>query len=73
MLSMPFLERNHSIRVPGFASDETRLQFAQSGTTAASATVTKKAVTSNAQDNSSSNHANRAQQVQQAKRETKLM
>jgi len=63
-------ERNHNIRIPGFASDETRLSLSQT-TLAPSipATTNKK----NAQGPHTSLRAQRLAQVQQAKREAKLV
>ncbi|KAJ3569089.1 hypothetical protein NP233_g5286 [Leucocoprinus birnbaumii] len=64
------LERNHNIRIPGFASDETRLSLSQT-TLAPSvpATSNKK----NAQGPHTTLRAQRLAQVQQSKREAKLM
>lgn len=64
------LERNHNIRIPGFASDETRLSLSQPALApAVPATSNKK----NAQGPHMTLRAQRLAQVQQAKREAKLM
>ncbi|EAU84445.1 hypothetical protein CC1G_01441 [Coprinopsis cinerea okayama7 len=64
------LERNHNIRIPGFASDETQISLAQSGLgPTVSAATSKK----NAQGQHTTLRAQRLAQVQQAKREAKLM
>ncbi|TFY80898.1 hypothetical protein EWM64_g3114 [Hericium alpestre] len=64
------LERNHNIRIPGFASDETRISVAQSGIApAAPAPGAKKA----AQGTQMSLRSHRLAQVQQVKREAKLI
>ncbi|TFK25953.1 hypothetical protein FA15DRAFT_638456 [Coprinopsis marcescibilis] len=64
------LERNHNIRIPGFASDETQISLSQSGIgPAVPAAATKK----NAQGQHTTLRAQRLAQVQQAKREAKLM
>ncbi|TFK43811.1 transcription initiation factor TFIID subunit A-domain-containing protein [Crucibulum laeve] len=64
------LERNHNIRIPGFASDETRISLSQStvAPTAPAATGKK-----NAQGAQITARSQRLAQVQQAKREGKLM
>lgn len=64
------LERNHNIRIPGFSSDETRLSLSQS-TLAPSvpATSNKKG----AQGTNMTLRSQRLAQVQQSKREAKLM
>lgn len=66
-----FVERNHNIRIPGFASDETRLSLSQ--TTIAPAvpapTTTKKVP----QGTHMTLRSHRLAQVQQAKREGKLI
>ncbi|KZT10768.1 uncharacterized protein LAESUDRAFT_721144 [Laetiporus sulphureus 93-53] len=66
------LERNHNIRIPGFASDETRISLSQTtaAPTAPATTATKKGGTQNAQ------HPLRNQrlaQVTAAKKEAKLI
>ncbi|KAG2363310.1 transcription initiation factor TFIID subunit A-domain-containing protein [Suillus spraguei] len=63
------LERNHNIRIPGFASDDTRIALSQA-TVAPSvpAAGTKKT----AQGTSMTLRSHRLAQVQQAKRESKL-
>ncbi|KAG6375490.1 transcription initiation factor TFIID subunit A-domain-containing protein [Boletus reticuloceps] len=64
------LERNHNIRIPGFASDDTRISLSQSAVTpAAPAATTKKA----AQGTTMTLRSQRLAQVQQAKREGKLI
>lgn len=65
------LERNHNIRIPGFSSDETRLSLSQTaiGPAAAPAVAGKKA----AQGTHMTLRSQRLAQVQQAKREAKLM
>lgn len=66
-----FIERNHNIRIPGFSSDETRLSLSQTaiGPAAAPAVAGKKA----AQGTHMTLRSQRLAQVQQAKREAKLM
>ncbi|KIJ68128.1 hypothetical protein HYDPIDRAFT_165832 [Hydnomerulius pinastri MD-312] len=64
------LERNHNIRIPGFASDETRISLSQSSVApAVPAPTTKKS----AQGTSVTLRSQRLAQVQQAKREGKLI
>ncbi|KAH7888864.1 transcription initiation factor TFIID subunit A-domain-containing protein [Phlebopus sp. FC_14] len=64
------LERNHNIRIPGFASDETRISLSQSSVApAVPATTAKKS----AQGTSMTLRSQRLAQVQQAKRESKLV
>ncbi|KAF7428016.1 Transcription initiation factor TFIID subunit 12 [Pleurotus ostreatus] len=62
------LERNHNIRIPGFASDETRLSLSQSGVAPAPAASLKKG----AQGPNTGLRAHRNAQVNQAKREAKM-
>jgi transcription initiation factor TFIID subunit 12 len=63
------LERNHNIRIPGFASDDTRIALSQAaGAPSAPAAATKKT----AQGTSMTLRSHRLAQVQQAKRESKL-
>ncbi|KAI0032103.1 AFG1-like ATPase-domain-containing protein [Vararia minispora EC-137] len=64
------LERNHNIRIPGFSSDETRVQLAQQVIANATGSVNKKG---GAQGPQTSVRSHRVAQVQQAKREAKLM
>ncbi|KAH6914747.1 transcription initiation factor TFIID subunit A-domain-containing protein [Coprinopsis sp. MPI-PUGE-AT-0042] len=64
------LERNHNIRIPGFASDETQISLSQSGLGPAAPTALGK---KNAQGQHTTLRAQRLAQVQQAKREAKLM
>ncbi|KAF8482953.1 transcription initiation factor TFIID subunit A-domain-containing protein [Russula ochroleuca] len=65
------LERNHNIRIPGFASDMTPIALSQAGVvpTTQSTQSTKKG----AQGTQNSLRAHRLAQVAQAKREAKLM
>jgi transcription initiation factor TFIID subunit 12 len=63
------LERNHNIRIPGFASDETRISLAQSTVAPTYAPAGKK----NTQGTHMTLRSQRVAQVQQAKREAKLM
>jgi len=65
------LERNHNIRIPGFASDMTPIALSQAGVAPAiqSTQGTKKG----AQGAQNSLRAHRLSQVAQAKREAKLM
>jgi transcription initiation factor TFIID subunit 12 len=64
------LERNHNIRIPGFASDDTRISLSQAAVTpAVPAPTTKKA----AQGTTMTLRSQRLAQVQQAKREAKLI
>ncbi|KAG1812169.1 transcription initiation factor TFIID subunit A-domain-containing protein [Suillus subaureus] len=63
------LERNHNIRIPGFASDDTRIALSQAAVAPSMpAAATKKA----AQGTSMTLRSHRLAQVQQAKRESKL-
>jgi transcription initiation factor TFIID subunit 12 len=64
-------ERNHNIRIPGFASDMTPIALSQAGVAPAaqSAQSSKKG----AQGTQNSVRAHRLAQVAQAKREAKLM
>jgi len=64
------LERNHNIRIPGFASDDTRIALSQAAVAPSVPTAaTKKA----AQGTSMTLRSHRLAQVQQAKRESKLV
>jgi len=63
-------ERNHNIRIPGFSSDETRVQLAQAGIANAAGGPNKK---SGVQGPQTSVRSHRVAQVQQAKREAKLL
>ncbi|KAH9947573.1 transcription initiation factor TFIID subunit A-domain-containing protein [Amylocystis lapponica] len=65
------LERNHNIRIPGFASDETRISMSQTATApaAAAAPANKKG----AQGTQSTMRAQRLAQLQAAKKEAKLV
>ncbi|KAJ7591529.1 transcription initiation factor TFIID subunit A-domain-containing protein [Mycena floridula] len=62
------LERNHNIRIPGFAADETRISLSQSAVAPAPAATTKKT----AQGTHMTLRSQRVAQVQQAKREGKM-
>ncbi|KAI0044236.1 hypothetical protein FA95DRAFT_1545441 [Auriscalpium vulgare] len=64
------LERNHNIRIPGFASDETRISLSQAGIAPLAPPPTGKKGGQAAQ---TSIRSHRLAQVQQAKREAKLM
>lgn len=63
-------ERNHNIRIPGFASDETRISLSQS-------TVAPTLTAATGKKNTPGTHmtlrSQRVAQVQQAKREAKLI
>jgi len=70
------LERNHNIRIPGFQSDETRLSMSQTAITPAQppTTGTGAAKKSSGQaTHSMTLRSQRITQVQQAKRESKLL
>lgn len=62
-------ERNHNIRIPGFASDETRISISQSATASAPANAAKKAN----QGTHMTLRSAKLAAVQQAKKEAKLM
>jgi transcription initiation factor TFIID subunit 12 len=64
-------ERNHNIRIPGFASDMTPIALSQAG--AAPATQSAQSTKKGAQGTQNSLRAHRLAQVAQAKREAKLM
>lgn len=64
------LERNHNIRIPGFASDDTRISLSQSNVVPPAPTTTAK---KSAQGTSATLRSQRLAQVQQAKREGKLL
>ncbi|KAI6000581.1 transcription initiation factor TFIID subunit A-domain-containing protein [Pisolithus albus] len=64
------LERNHNIRIPGFASDDTRISLSQSNVAPPAPTTTAK---KSAQGTSATLRSQRLAQVQQAKREGKLL
>jgi len=64
------LERNHNIRIPGFASDETRLSLSQSSVAPAVPAPTAKKAT---QGTHMTLRSHRLAQVQQAKKEAKLI
>ncbi|KAI0298525.1 transcription initiation factor TFIID subunit A-domain-containing protein [Russula brevipes] len=65
------LERNHNIRIPGFASDMTPIALSQAG--AAPATQSTQGTKKGGQGTQNSLRAHRLAQVAQAKREAKLM
>ncbi|KAJ6531317.1 transcription initiation factor TFIID subunit A-domain-containing protein [Mycena capillaripes] len=65
------LERNHNIRIPGFASDDTRISLSQSSILPAAAPAP--AAKKTAQGTHMTLRSQRLAQVQQAKRESKLM
>ena len=64
-------ERNHNIRIPGFASDETRISLSQSSILPAAAPAAAPKKT--APGTHMTLRSQRLAQVQQAKREAKLM
>ncbi|KAI8992981.1 transcription initiation factor TFIID subunit A-domain-containing protein [Trametes punicea] len=63
------LERNHNIRIPGFASDEARISLSQAAIAPAAAGAAKKG----AQSTQMTLRSHRLSQVQFAKKEAKLM
>jgi len=63
------LERNHNIRIPGFASDETRISISQTSVAPPPATTSKKT----APGTHMTLRSQRLAQVQHTKREAKLM
>ena len=67
----PYLERNHNIRIPGFAGDEARISLSQTAIAPAAPTTTsgKKG----AQSTQMTLRSHRLSQVQFAKKEAKLM
>ncbi|KAJ7096491.1 transcription initiation factor TFIID subunit A-domain-containing protein [Mycena crocata] len=65
------LERNHNIRIPGFASDDTRISLSQSSILPAAAPTAAPKKT--AQGTHMTLRSQRLAQVAQAKRESKLM
>ncbi|PCH36152.1 hypothetical protein WOLCODRAFT_126785 [Wolfiporia cocos MD-104 SS10] len=67
------LERNHNIRIPGFASDETRISLSQTGTAPAAAAAAATSKKGGTQGTQGSNRAARLAQVQMAKKEAKLI
>jgi len=64
------LERNHNIRIPGFASEETRISLSQSSVAPA---VPAAAAKKSAQGTHMTLRSHRLNQVQQAKRDAKLI
>ena len=67
----PYLERNHNIRIPGFASDEARISLSQ--TAIAPAASTAASGKKGAQSTQMTLRSHRLSQVQFAKKEAKLM
>ncbi|KAI0266727.1 transcription initiation factor TFIID subunit A-domain-containing protein [Gloeopeniophorella convolvens] len=67
------LERNHNIRIPGFASDMTPIALSQAGVSVPSAGTGAQTAKKGAQGAQNSLRAHRLAQVAQAKREAKLM
>ncbi|KAH9942408.1 transcription initiation factor TFIID subunit A-domain-containing protein [Epithele typhae] len=65
------LERNHNIRIPGFASDEARISLSQ--TTIAPAASNTTSTKKGAQNTQMTLRSHRLSQVQFAKKEAKLM
>ena len=65
------LERNHNIRIPGFASDDTRISMSQ--TAIAPATQPGGTTKKGTQSAQVTTRQQRIQQVQQAKRDAKLL
>jgi len=65
------LERNHNIRIPGFASDMPPIALSQAGVTPTSQTA--QSAKKGAQGAQNTLRAHRLAQVAQAKREAKLM
>jgi len=65
------LERNHNIRIPGFASDMTPIALSQAG--AVPTTQSTQGTKKGAQGTQNTLRAHRLAQVAQAKREAKLM
>ncbi|KAJ7703260.1 transcription initiation factor TFIID subunit A-domain-containing protein [Mycena rosella] len=66
------LERNHNIRIPGFASDDTRISLSQASILPAASSAAP-APKKTAQGTQMTLRSQRLAQVQQAKREAKLM
>ncbi len=64
-----FIERNHNIRIPGFASDETRISISQTSVAPPPAATTKKT----APGTHMTLRSKRLAQVQHTKREAKLV
>jgi len=67
------LERNHNIRIPGFASDETRISLSQSSVAPAVPAATTAKKTGGQQGTQMTLRSHRLAQVAQAKREAKLI
>ncbi|TFK91356.1 hypothetical protein K466DRAFT_573757 [Polyporus arcularius HHB13444] len=65
------LERNHNIRIPGFASDEARISLSQTAIAPAASTTTSNK--KGAQSTQMTLRSHRLSQVQFAKKEAKLM
>jgi transcription initiation factor TFIID subunit 12 len=64
------IERNHNIRIPGFASDDTKISLSQSALAPPVVAPSGKKTT---QGTHMTLRSHRLAQVQQAKREAKLM
>ena len=64
------IERNHNIRIPGFASDEARISLSQAAIAPAAGVGTAK---KGAQSTQMTLRSHRLSQVQFAKKEAKLM
>jgi len=67
------LERNHNIRIPGFASDETRISISQSSIAPVAGTAGGASGKKSAQNTHTTLRSQRLAQVAQAKKEAKLM
>lgn len=74
-ISLTFVrtERNHNIRIPGFASDETRISISQSAITPAPGAAGSSSNKKNAQNANVTLRSQRLAQVAQAKKDAKLM
>ena len=66
-------ERNHNIRIPGFASDETRISMSQTAIGPTGAAAGGASGKKGTQNLGSSLRAQRLNQVAQAKKDLKLM
>jgi transcription initiation factor TFIID subunit 12 len=71
MCSRSLTERNHNIRIPGFASDMPPIALSQAGVAPTSQTA--QSAKKGAQGAQNTLRAHRLAQVAQAKREAKLM
>ncbi|KAL5524029.1 hypothetical protein ACEPAG_8202 [Sanghuangporus baumii] len=67
------LERNHNIRIPGFASDETRISISQSAIAPVTGATGPSSGKKGAQNANVTLRSQRLAQVAQAKKEAKLM